>query len=195
MVLAQGKWQGQESRTTNIIVQAESGATAKKLITVYTIDSHNEQPTTDVEDFISPFIIHLFVRPAGTKGNNWSDQIEVNVGDEVEYQIAYDNTSDETQYNVILQDALPNNVEYIPGTTRLYNDLHDGDVYDTDNLFTEEGISIGNYEAGINGYVRFNAKVVDNDLDCGSNTLVNWAQGWVGNVHLQDYANVRLDKE
>lgn len=35
----------------------------------------------------SEFTIHLSVRPAGTKGKNWIDLLEVNVGDEVEYQI------------------------------------------------------------------------------------------------------------
>lgn len=139
--------------------------------------------------------IHVSVRPAGTKGKNWTDLLEVNVGDEVEYQIEYDNTSNETQHDVILRDYLPNNVEYIPGTTRLYNDLHDGDVYDSDRLFTDDGIHIGSYEAGINGYIRFNAKIVDKDLKCGSNTLVNWGQGWVGDQVVQDYANVHLNKE
>ncbi len=142
----------------------------------------------------TPYTITKSVRPAGTKGNNWTDQLEVNIGDEVEYQVLYENTSGQTQYNVVLQDALPNNMEYIPGTTRLWNDHYSGDTYDNDNLFTEEGINIGGYGPGANGYIRFNAKVVDKDLDCGSNTLVNWAQGWVGDQAIRDYANVHLTK-
>lgn len=193
MVLAQGKWQGQESRTTNIIVQAESGATAKKLITVYTTDDYNEQPTADVEDFIAPFTIHLTVRPAD-KSKNWTDLLEVNVGDEVEYRIEYKNTSNEDQSDVMIRDSLPNNMEYVPGSTRLWNSKYTGVTLDQDDIVTS-GLKIGTYAPNSNAIIRFNAKVVDKDLKCGSNTLVNWGQGTVGNVYLQDYANVHLDKE
>lgn len=142
----------------------------------------------------TPYTITKSVRPAGTKGNNWTDQLEANVGDEVEYQIDYVNTSSETQRDVVLRDSLPDNIEYIPGTTRLWNENYSGATYENDNLFTDAGINIGAYGPEANGYVRFNAKVVDENLDCGSNTLVNWAQGWVGDQAIQDYANVHLNK-
>ena len=46
-----------------------------------------------------------------------------------------------------------------------------------------------------NAFIRFTAEVVDDDLALGSNTLVNWVQGTVGNVVLQDYASVIIQKE
>lgn len=139
--------------------------------------------------------IKTSVRPAGTKGKNWTDLLEVNVGDEVEYQIEYKNTSDEDQYNVMLRNYLPNNIEYTPGSTRLWNSKYTGATIDQDDLVTEKGINIGAYGPGANAYVRFNARVVDKDLAEGSNTLVNWAQGWVEKSGVQDYANVHLWKK
>ncbi len=142
----------------------------------------------------TPYTITKTVRPAGTKGNNWTDNLEVNIGDELEYQIDYDNVSNETQHDVVLRDILPENLEYVPGSTRIWNEFHRGDTIDQDDLVTENGIIIGSYGPGANAYIRFNAKVVDEDLACGSNTLVNWGQGWVGDIGVQDYANVHLNK-
>ncbi len=141
------------------------------------------------------YTIKTSVRPAGTKGNNWTDNLEVKIGDEVEYQILYENVSNFDQYNVSLRDRLPEGVEYIPGSTRIWNEHFTGDKINEDTLVTDEGINIGAYGPGANGYVRFNAKIVDQGLECGSNTLVNWGQGSVNNELVQDYASVILYKD
>lgn len=160
------------------------------------IEDCKEESTAEDEANSDPgFTLQTSVRPAGTKGNNWTDNLEVNIGDELEYQIDYDNVSNETQHDVVLRDILPENLEYVPGSTRIWNEFHRGDTIDQDDLVTENGIIIGSYGPGANAYIRFNAKVVDEDLACGSNTLVNWGQGWVGDIGVQDYANVHLDKE
>lgn len=140
------------------------------------------------------YSVETHVRPAGTKGDNWTKNLQANIGDRLEYQIEYENTSDETQNDVALRDVLPENVEYIPGTTRIWNEFHDGDTIDQDDLVTN-GIAIGSYGPGANAYVRFNAKIIDEDLACGSNTIVNWGQGWVGDQAIQDYAAVVLYKD
>lgn len=138
--------------------------------------------------------IHVSVRPAGTKGKNWTDLLEVNVGDEVEYRIEYKNTSNEDQSDVMIRDSLPNNMEYVPGSTRLWNSKYTGVTLDQDDIVTS-GLKIGTYAPNSNAIIRFNAKVVDKDLKCGSNTLVNWGQGTVNGALVQDYANVHLNKE
>lgn len=142
----------------------------------------------------TPYKITKTVRPAGTTGKNWVDQLEVNVGDTVEYQIEYENTSNENQYNVMIRDLLPSNLEYVAGSTRLWNEEFTGATVRQDDLVTERAINIGNYAPGANALVRFNAKVVDENLTCGSNTMVNWGQGTVNGQVLRDYANVHLTK-
>lgn len=140
------------------------------------------------------YTVQASVRFAGTTGKNWTDNLEVEIGDELEYQIVYKNTDNINQYNVMLRDVLPNNVEYIPSSTKFWNGTYDGATATTDNLVNEKGINIGNYAPGANAIVRFRVKVVDKNLADGSNTVVNWAQGSVGNTALQDYANVHLTK-
>ena len=125
---------------------------------------------------------------------NWHDKIEVKVGDKVEYQIMYHNTSKETQSNVMIKDILPNNAKYIDGSTRLYNTNHpNGAIVNQDKVATT-GINIGTYLAGANAYVRFTAEIVDKNLQAGSNTLVNWSQAGVGQKVIQDYTSVHLTK-
>ena len=141
------------------------------------------------DDFISKQ-----VRLKGTK--EWYDAIDANVGDEVEYQIQYKNTGNATDYNVMIRDILPTNMEYVAGSTVLYNSNHpEGATVNSDDIVTS-GINIGNYEKDSNAYIRFTAKVVDKTLACYTNKLVNWAQAGInGKTGLVEAsANVFVEK-
>lgn len=131
------------------------------------------------------------VRLADTEDETWQNEITAEIGDIVEYRIAYTNTDNITQEEVSIRSVLPNNMEYVAGSTMLYNANHpNGVVGDTDDLVSDNGINIGSYTAGSNAIVVFSAKVVNVDLAQGSNTLVNWGQVAVGETVLQDYACV-----
>ena len=131
------------------------------------------------------------VRFKDSEDGAWQDSVDAEIGDEVEYQITYQNTSDSTQTNVVISDSLPANMQYVAGSTVLYNVNHpNGLVLDTDAVEADNGINIGAYTAGSNAFVRFTAKVEDVDLAWGSNTLVNWGQVSVGETMLQDHAEV-----
>ena len=131
------------------------------------------------------------VRFKDSEDGAWQDSVDAEIGDEVEYQITYQNTSDSTQTNVVISDSLPANMQYVAGSTVLYNVNHpNGLVLDTDAVVADNGINIGAYTAGSNAFVRFTAKVEDVDLAWGSNTLVNWGQVSVGETMLQDHAEV-----
>ena len=95
----------------------------------------------------------------------------------------------------MIRDLLPDNVEYIPGSTRLWNEEFTEATVEQDDLVTDRAVNIGNYAPGANALVRFNAKIVDQNLECGSNTMVNWGHGTVNGEVIQDYANVHLNKE
>lgn len=145
--------------------------------------------------FDTDYIIEQKVRKAGT--STWSYTLEdAKVGDKVEYQIQYKNTSkdNQTHTDVMIKDILPQNMKYVAGSTKLYNSNHpNGATVNQDTIVTT-GINIGSYAKDSNAYVRFTAEVVDKNLANGSNTLVNWAQGGVGQKTIQDYTSVVLNK-
>lgn len=149
--------------------------------------------------FDAPYTVEKKVRKLGDK--EWSEVVDAEIGDQVEFQIEYNNTSTETQNDVMIRDVLPGNLKYVPGTTKLYNANHlnwasvtpDGDI-------VTRGINIGSYvgsadgQNGGNAFVRFTAEVVDNGLDCGENFIYNWGRASYGGTVNEDSAMVRTNK-
>lgn len=137
------------------------------------------------------------VRIKGTK--DWSESVEAKIGDEVEYQIEYQNLLAEEVSNVMIRDMLPNNVEYVENSTFIYNASHPEGFNLPENTLTTTGINIGSYTPKSNAFVRFTGKVVDKSMACGGNQLVNWASvtlnsGSAKDVVYKDDASVMVDK-
>ncbi len=140
------------------------------------------------------YMVQKQVRLVGEK--EWKYNVDAKIGDKVEFQIQYKNLdkNGNRQENVMIRDILPAGLRYVPGTIKLYNANHkDGLAALDDNLFNQ-GINIGTYGKNSNGYIRFTAEVVDEQLECGLNTLVNWGKGTVNNEALTDYATVMTNK-
>lgn len=143
--------------------------------------------------FDSDYTVEHKVRLIG--GSEWGKTVTAQVGDEVEFQIQYKNIGENGHENVMIRDILPESLEYVPGSTRVYNSDHkDGLSIEQDYLVTEKAINIGNYSPGANAYIRFRAIVLGDNLQLGSNTLVSWSQCGVGEVTLQDFAAVTVNK-
>ncbi|MBQ8984907.1 DUF11 domain-containing protein [Candidatus Saccharibacteria bacterium] len=140
------------------------------------------------------YTVEKTVRRIGDEDKSFKDTVEANIGDTVEYQIHYKNDSTEHVDNVMVKDILPNNMEYIAGTTKLYNTTNPNGIINNDDTITTTGINIGGYNAGGDAYIRFRAKVVDKSMVCGTNKLVNWGQVGVGQTTLQDNAFVMTKK-
>ena len=138
-----------------------------------------------------PYYVEKQVRKVGD--TEWQENVLANVGDEVEYRIHYKNTTTEDVDNVMVKDILPNNMEYVKGSTVLYNPLNKNGIA-RDDTITTTGVNIGGYAPEVNAYVIFRAKVVDKSLVCGTNKLVNWGQVGVGSTTLQNSANVLVKK-
>lgn len=108
--------------------------------------------------------------------SKFSEKVTATVGETVEFQIAYKNTNASTMKDVMIVDSLPNNLEYVKGSTVIYNANHkDGAAIKTDTIVTT-GLNIGDYKVGTNAYIRFQAVVKDKSLSCGDNRLINWAK-------------------
>lgn len=140
------------------------------------------------------FKVDKTVRNVTAGEKTFNDSVDANTGDTVEYQIYFENTNDESLNNVVVRDLLPNNMEYIKGTTKLYNGSNPDGITNTDDTITADGINIGNYAPGSNAYIRFRAQVVDKSMGCGTNKLVNWGQVGVGSNTIQDNAFVMVKK-
>ncbi len=130
------------------------------------------------------------VRLKGTK--TWSEAVDAKIGDEVEFQIEYVNFTADVVNNVMIRDVLPTNLEYVNGSTVLYNANHQSGVKVVEDTVTTSGINIGSYSAKGNAYVRFTTKVVNKTLVCGSNQLVNWASSTVNSKVTKDDASVMV---
>lgn len=132
------------------------------------------------------------VRIKGTK--TWSESVDVKVGDEVEYEIEYENLGSAEAKNVMIRDILPDNVEYVAGSTYLYNSSNPNGVRLNDDTLTTDGINIGNYGPKGNAFIRFTAKVVNKNLACDKKSqLVNWASATVNSKVSKDDASVMVD--
>lgn len=135
------------------------------------------------------------VRIKGDTDKTWKDSVDAKIGDEVEFKIQYVNTSDHNQIRVGIRDILPSNLEYVPGSTILLNANHPKGAKVNSDEVVGAGIAIGDYAPGANGVVYLNAKVVDQNLACGKNTMTNWGQAIIDQTGMQDWARVVVWKE
>lgn len=129
------------------------------------------------------FTVKTMSRLVGEK--EWSEVVDAEIGEQVEFQIEYNNTGTETQDNVMIRDILPGNLKYVPGTTKLYNmNYPNWATLTPDGDIVTRGVNIGSYlgsadgKNGGNAFIRFTAEVVDNNLEEGINTIENFV--WVG---------------
>ena len=126
----------------------------------------------------------------------WNDELDnVRIGDVIEFQFEFKNDRSllssallklgdklglsMTAENVMIRFILPNNLEYVEGSTVLYNsDLPDGATV-LDDTVTTDGINIGRYAINGNGYIRIKCRVMNNNLSIGRNEIVIWANATV----------------
>lgn len=185
-------------QTADITITDESGATTTKTVAVdfdLPGNTSNSGPGHNIQldDFVPDFSVTQKIRIAGD--TEWHNYVDAKVGDELEIQFEYRNTSEEEHVNVAVKDILPANLEYVAGSTTLYTvKTPEGAPRDQDGL-VENGIYIGTYGSGSNAYIRFRVRVVDTNLADGVTGLVNWSQACVNGVTLQDFATVRVTKE
>ena len=139
------------------------------------------------------FTITKQVRLAGT--TEWSDSVDANIGDTVEYLITYKNTGTTTQNDVSITDKLPQGMTYVEGSTYLANSNHPSGEKVADGV-ASNGINIGDYASGAAAYIKFSAKVTASisDLNCGDNTLQNIVYVTTKNGEKTDTADVVIDK-
>lgn len=138
------------------------------------------------------YTVNKTVRKADTK-DNFVESIDAKVGDKVQYQIEYHNTSNLSVDSVTVKDVLPKNAKLVPGTVKLYNATNPKGIVRDDAALTT-GINMGGYAADAYGYLRFTVEIVDNTLACGKNRLINWGLVGVNGQTVKDSADVMVEK-
>ena len=131
------------------------------------------------------------VRLTGDRDAPWQKEVTAEIGDEVEFQIAFQNLETMPVADVMAKTVLPEGLEYVGGTLMLYNSTHpEGFATEDGAVLFSDGINTGSYDSESNFYLRFTAKVVDAGLSLGENTLVSWGQMGIGSSLKQDSASV-----
>ena len=95
------------------------------------------------------------------------DNYKVKSGDVITFKVRYDNTGTMDQNNVVIRDTLPESLEYVAGTAKLYNNNFTDGKSVNDDIITENGMNIGDY-AGGSGWAEVTYDVVVKDgVKCG----------------------------
>lgn len=137
------------------------------------------------------YTVDMQVRPAGEADAAWQEKVAAKIGDEVEFQIAFQNLETLSVADVMAKTVLPEGLEYVDGTMMLYNSAHpQGFTFEDGAVLFFDGINTGGYDSNSNFYLRFTAKVVDTRLSFGENTLVSWGQVGIGSGLKQDSVSV-----
>ena len=127
----------------------------------------------------------------------WTETVSAKGGDTVQFQIHAKNTGSAGIQNLVIRDILPKGLNYVAGTTKLYNTSNPNGLKVSDNIIQNSGINIGTYQANGDAYVRFDATVAaEKDLPvCGDNVLTNIAQASDQKIVKNDTASVRITKK
>ena len=137
------------------------------------------------------FTTETQVRLAGDSDAPWQKEVTAEIGDEVEFQITFQNLETMSVSDVMAKTMLPEGLEYEDGTLMVYNSTYPEGFATTDGaVLFSDGINTGSYDSESNFYLRFTAKVVDAGLSFGENTLASWGQVGIGSTVKQDSASV-----
>ena len=137
------------------------------------------------------------VRNKTNSEKTWAETVSAKGGDTVQFQIHAKNTGSAGIQNLVIRDILPKGLNYVAGTTKLYNTSNPNGLKVSDNIIQNSGINIGTYQANGDAYVRFDATVAaEKDLPvCGDNVLTNIAQASDQKIVKNDTASVRITKK
>ena len=194
LLCAQNELADGASVSAEITIQGPDNVTQKVSVTVEKSASSDISPTVDKNNFEPAYTIENQVRLVGGD-KTWGNSVDAKIGDKVEFRMAYKNNDTADQLHVGIRNVLPAGLKYVEGSTIIVNAKYPNSGTVQDDNVVKEGINIGSYTAGSNAFVRFQAEVVDEGLECGSNTLVSWGQAGVDKTSLQDYATVHVMKD
>ena len=101
------------------------------------------------------------------------DSTTVKKGDIVTFKVRYENTGTMDQTNVVIKDTLPDTLQYVAGSAKLYNNNNPDGTAVNDDIIAENGMNIGDY-AGSTGWAEVTYQVIVNDnVNCADEITNN----------------------
>ena len=114
------------------------------------------------------------VRLKGTE--EWAKSVDASVGDTLEFSIYYTNVSGVNVENVMLRVSLPDNMEYINGSTILIKKGLLLGARNNEDSILDTGVNIGDFDVDEDACVIYSATVIDKSLVKGLNRLISFAK-------------------
>ncbi len=151
------------------------------------------------------------------KGDNtWHTSVVAKPGQTLEYRLEYKNVGQTTQQKVVLRDTLAKQtslvndsasgtvsnlqgtvgVNYINGSTMLYNANNPKGVKQTNDSWTTKGLMIGDYAKDSNAIVTYQATApAEDQLQCGDNLLENVVVAFTDDGNKMSTSRVTVKRE
>ncbi len=133
------------------------------------------------------------VRLKGTE--EWTKSVDASVGDTLEFSVYYTNVSDVNVENVMLKVSLPDNMEYINGSTILIKKGLLLGARNNEDSILDTGVNIGNFDVNEDACVIYSATVIDKSLAKGLNRLISWSKISSLGIANQDNADTYVNKQ
>lgn len=133
------------------------------------------------------------VRLKGTE--EWTKSVDASVGDTLEFSVYYTNVSAVNVENVMLKVSLPDNMEYINGSTILIKKGLLLGARNNEDSILDTGVNIGNFDVNEDACVIYSATVIDKSLAKGLNRLISWSKISSLGIANQDNADTYVNKQ
>lgn len=133
------------------------------------------------------------VRLKGTE--EWTKSVDASVGDTLEFSIYYTNVSAVNVENVMLKVSLPDNMEYINGSTILIKKGLLLGARNNEDSILDTGVNIGNFDVNEDACIIYSATVIDKSLVKGLNRLISWSKISSLGIANQDNADTYVNKQ
>ena len=133
------------------------------------------------------------VRLKGTE--EWMKSVDASVGDILEFSVYYTNVSSVNVENVMLKVSLPDNMEYINGSTILIKKGLLLGARNNEDSILDTGVNIGNFDVNEDACVIYSATVSDKSLAKGLNRLISCSKISSLGIANQDNEDTYVNKQ
>ena len=179
--------------TSSLGAKTETASTGEeKYLSAEELDRIIEAQITQ-EDRDAVIKMEHRVRLKGTE--EWTKSVDASVGDTLEFSIYYTNVSAVNVENVMLKVSLPDNMEYINGSTILIKKGLLLGARNNEDSILDTGVNIGDFDVNEDACVIYSATVIDKSLAKGLNRLISWSKISSLGIANQDNADTYVNKQ
>ena len=179
--------------TSSLEAKTETASTGEeKHLSAEELDRIIEAQITQ-EDRDAVIKMEHSVRLKGTE--EWTKSVDASVGDTLEFSVYYTNVSGVNVENVMLKVSLPDNMEYINGSTILIKKGLLLGARNNEDSILDTGVNIGNFDVNEDACIIYSATVIDKSLVKGLNRLISWSKISSLGIANQDNADTYVNKQ